>query len=50
MYFISMLHTFSLPKQAGLSVPVEDRFRCPVIMPDLCNWVVIRINREGDFF
>lgn len=50
MLFISVPHTFSLYEQAGLSVPVEDWFRCPVVMPDLCNWVVIRINREGDFF
>lgn len=45
-YGASLFHC----EQTGLSVPVEASFHCPVIMPDWCNWVVIRKKQGGGFF
>lgn len=37
-------------EQAVLSMPIEDFSWLPVIMPGLCNWVVIRKKEGGIFF
>lgn len=50
MNFIAVSHAFFIEfEQAVLSMPVRPLSLLPVIMPGLCNWVVIRKKGGGIF-